>query len=111
MIRIVDLPDVIRAHLPKGLKDERGFSWLVLPETRIDNYDGITEMNQWIRQEDWYPEALADVIWFGDARDGNILGWHPKASKALLWNPEDGATPWKEGTVEELWQFIRNDYQ
>ena len=111
MIKIADLPGVVRAHLPRGLRDERGFGWQVLPEKRTDNYDGITEFNQWIREEDWYPAALADVIWFGDPRDGNLLGWSPKMNKAMLWNPEDGPEPWKKGTVEELWQFVERDYQ
>ena len=104
----IELPDEITQHLPGGYQPEQGV-WLVLPESDALR-DGIAKVNSWIRAEDWYPESLQDVVWFGDDGVGNLLGWRPNLRRAVLWNPEDGAIPWKEGSVSSLWDFVLNGY-
>ncbi len=104
-----DLPTEITKHLPDGYQPSQGV-WLVLPETDTVR-DGITTVNSWLRAEDWYPKLFQDVIWFGDDGTGNMFGWRLKQQKAILWNPEDGETPWKEGNVKYLWQFVLNGYK
>src|SRR5687768_7827518 len=91
-----DLPAEIVKHLPDGYQPKQGV-WLVLPESDSMR-DGIATVNSWIRSEDWYPQSMQDVIWFGDDGVGNLFGWRPKLERAVLWNPED-ELPWKEGTV------------
>ncbi|MGF6243978.1 hypothetical protein P3T42_005743 [Paraburkholderia sp. GAS38] len=100
----VSRPAEIRDHLPQGYRIEPG-AWLVLPD------DKLTDMQVWIRAEDWYPSSLDRIVWFGDDGTGNLLGWDPDALQAILWNPEDGDAPWKTGPVNELWQFIQNGYK
>jgi len=104
----LELPTEISKHLPEGYEPEQGV-WLVLPESDTVR-DGIATVNSWIRAENWYPQSLQDVIWYGGDGTGNFFGWRPKLARAVLWNPEDGATPWKEGTVRELWDFVLNGY-
>lgn len=71
---------------------------------------GILEMNPWFHSQHWFPPELEEVIWFGDDGVGNIIGWNPASQQALLWNPEDGKTPWKKGSVQEIWRFVLNGY-
>jgi hypothetical protein len=33
----------------------------------------------------------------------------PAENVALLWNPED-EEPWHRGSVEEVWQFVKDGY-
>lgn len=103
------LPIEITKYLPDGYQPSHGV-WLVLPEVD-DIRDGITKVNSWLRAEDWYPTSLQDVIWFGDDGTGNMFGWRVQNAKAILWNPEDGEIPWKEGSVNELWEFVLNGYR
>ncbi|MCK7576620.1 MAG: hypothetical protein MZV65_12435 [Chromatiales bacterium] len=103
------LPEEIAKHLPNGYQPTPGV-WLVLPESDGVR-DGINTVNSWLRAEDWYPTSLQNIIWFGDDGTGNFLGWDPKSSRALLWNPEDGEKPWKVGSVAMLWQFIESGYK
>jgi hypothetical protein len=102
-----DLPDEIVKHLPDGYQPKQGV-WLVLPESDSVR-DGISTLNSWIRSEDWYPQSLQDVVWFGDDGVGNLFGWRPELERAVLWNPED-ESPWKEGTVSELWKYVLDGY-
>ncbi|MCX7059265.1 MAG: hypothetical protein NTZ11_00045 [Gammaproteobacteria bacterium] len=100
-------PDVLQ-QLPAGYQANQGV-WLVLPEPgQADR--GIRAVNAWLRAEDWYPAELNAVVWFGDDGVGNFIGWRPEQGVAVLWNPEDGAAPWREGTVQELWAFIESGY-
>jgi hypothetical protein len=62
-----------------------------MPQERLES------TNIWIRAEDWYPEALSEVIWFGDDGTGNFLGWKPSDALATMWNSED-EEPWKIGS-------------
>jgi hypothetical protein len=103
------LPTEIAEHLPDGYQPSQGV-WLVLPDSDGIR-DGIATVNSWLRTEDWYPESLQDVIWFGDDGTGNMLGWRPQLGIAILWNPEDGETPWKQGSVKELWRFVVSGYK
>jgi hypothetical protein len=103
------LPPEVLQHLPAGHQSAQGV-WLVLPEPGEADR-GITAVNSWIRAEDWYPSALSSVVWFGDDGVGNFIGWAPDQKKAILWNPEDGASPWREGSVQDIWAFIKNGYQ
>jgi hypothetical protein len=106
---IASLPPEVTSNLPVGRLAPNG-AWLVLPETD-DTRDGIATVNSWLRAEDWYPETLQDVIWFGDDGVGNFFGWRPQQECAILWNPEDGDTPWREGAVIALWEFVLNGYK
>ena len=103
-MNLSSLPDEIKNNLPDGYQLTPGV-WLVLPEQKL------LEMQIWLRAEDWYPVSLEKIIWFGDDGTGNFLGWAPALSRAILWNPEDGESPWKTGTTKELWQFIQNGYK
>ena len=103
------LPSEVTSYLPSGRLTPSGV-WLVLPEGDAVR-DGIATVNGWIRAEDWYPSSLQDVIWFGDDGAGNFFGWRPDLQKAVLWNPEDGAEPWKVGEVNALWQFVLDGYR
>jgi hypothetical protein len=103
---ILELPDEVSKHLPQGHEPTPGVK-LVLP---MRGAHGIAAVNEWLRAEDWYPSSLENVVWFGDDGTGNYFGWKPKERAAILWNPEDGETPWKEGSVEELWVFVPNNY-
>jgi hypothetical protein len=105
-----NLPDEISKYLPAGYEPRQGV-WLVLPETGGDGRDGIDTVNEWLRAEDWYPESLQKVIWFGDDGTGNFFGWDPQDATAILWNPEDGDNPLKTGAVSELWQFVLKGYR
>ncbi|MGZ2749928.1 hypothetical protein [Burkholderia stagnalis] len=98
------LPPEVLQHLPDGYREDPGI-WLVLPEPKLK------EMQIWIRAEDWYPDELQKIVWYGEDGTGNIFGWDPDAHHAILWNPEDGSSPWKIGAVTELWQFVRNGYR
>jgi hypothetical protein len=106
----IDLPEEISKHLASGYEVKPGI-WLVLPATRQGQREGIQEVNVWIKAEDWYPEALREVVWFGDDGTGNFFGWDATQDKAILWNPEDGEEPWKVGSVNYLWQFVLNGYR
>jgi len=108
MVSMMNLPEEITRHLPDGYQPKQG-CWLVLPQTDKGR-DGIATLNSWLRTQDWYPQALQAIAWFGDDGVGNLLGWNPGKSLAILWNPEDGASWWKEGSVAELWQFILGGY-
>jgi hypothetical protein len=103
-----DLPPEITKHLPDGFQPRQGV-WFVLPELDA-KHDGIATVNSWIRAEDWYPQSLQDVIWYGDDGVGNLFGWRPKKAQAILWNPEDGDRPFKIGTIQELWDFVSRGY-
>jgi hypothetical protein len=103
----LDLPAEITEHLPGGYQPKPGI-WLVLPQTAVVGH-GIITLNSWIRANDWYPQSLQDVVWFGDDGVGNLLGWRPDLGVAVLWNPEDGA-PWKDGSVSDIWRFLLDDY-
>jgi hypothetical protein len=101
------LPKEIAEHLPTGYQPTQGV-WFVFPAGQGQHeIDGV---NSWLRAEDWYPSSLQHVVWFGDDGTGNFFGWDPKEGVALLWNPEDGAEPWKQGTVGKLWEFVLNGY-
>ena len=103
-----DLPDVVQPHLETGHRPSDGL-WLVRP-LEDGTQDRIRRMNEWLRGEEApYPAALASVIWFGDDGGGNIFGWSPTENVALLWNPED-EEPWHRGSVEEVWQFVKDGY-
>ena len=104
----LDLPPEITKHLPDGYQASQGV-WFVLPESDA-KHDGIATVNSWIRAEDWYPQSLQDVIWYGDDGVGNLFGWRPKTARAILWNPEDADRPFKEGTIQELWDFVSRGY-
>lgn len=106
---ISSLPHEVLRHLPSGYQSEQG-AWLVLPEPG-DADRGIAAVNSWIRAGDWYPPALNSVVWFGDDGVGNFIGWIPDKKKAILWNPEDGPSPWREDTVHDIWAFIATGYQ
>ena len=99
----MNLPAEVSEKLPAGLESSEG-CWLVMPRDRLDS------TNEWIRIEDWYPESLRYVIWFGDDGTGNFLGWNSSIESAILWNPEDGDDPIKIGSVQEIWAFVRNGY-
>lgn len=103
------LPVDISEHLPNGYEPRQGV-WLVLPETD-EKRDGIDTVNSWLRAEGWYPQRLQHIVWFGDDGVGNFFGWDPVAEKSILWNPEDGPEPWRDGGVNELWQFVLNGYK
>jgi hypothetical protein len=106
---IIDLPEEINRHLPNGYEAGSGV-WLVLPENRLNQRDGIREVNGWLKAEDWYPESLRNVTWFGDDGTGNFFGWDADKAIAILWNPEDGDEPLKVGAVSDLWKFVLNGY-
>jgi hypothetical protein len=109
VITLAQLPEKIRNHLPNGYQTKSG-CWLVLPEAS-ETRDGIITLNAWLREQDWYPVGLSDIIWFGDDGVGNLLGWKSEQEKVILWNPEDGDSPWKEGDLEEIWCYVLNDYK
>lgn len=103
------LPREIQEHLPLGYQPAQGV-WLVLPEPGEANH-GIAAVNSWLRAEEWYPSPLNTVVWFGDDGVGNFLGWVPEKRMVILWNPEDGESPWKEGSVQEIWAFVQGGYR
>src|SRR5678815_3932767 len=107
-MEVAQLPESVRAHLPNGYEAGQGV-WLVLPLSG-DPQRSVLGINNWLPCEDWYPPKLASIVWFGDDGVGNMLGWDPEQSRAILWNPEDGDEPWRTGSVEELWAFIVNGY-
>jgi hypothetical protein len=102
-----ELPPEITQHLPEGYQPSQGV-WFVLPES--DGKDGIATVNSWMHEQNWYPQSLQDVIWYGDDGVGNFFGWRPKTSRAVLWNPEDADKLFKEGTIQELWDFVLGGY-
>lgn len=106
---IAKFPDDISQHMPSGYEPKQGV-WLVLPE-RDGQCDGIDTVNSWLRAEDWYPQQLQHIAWFGEDGVGNFFGWDPVAIEAILWNPEDGPDPSRRGDVKELWQFVLNGYK
>jgi hypothetical protein len=101
------LPDIVAQHLPSGYEPSPGVK-LVLPS---EGEHSIESVNTWIRTEDWYPDSLGSIVWFGDDGVGNLLGWKPDTSQAVLWNPEDGDALQRECSVKELWEFILNGYR
>jgi hypothetical protein len=105
---LIRLPQEVQVHLPAGYESSPGI-WFVLP---ADNgaQRSIVAANTWLRAEDWYPDSLQLVIWYGDDGVGNFFGWLPDLGEAILWNPEDGDEPWRQGSVSELWQFVLNGY-
>jgi len=103
-----DLPEQVVKYLPAGRHEGSGV-WLVLPDSS-DPQRSVAAVNKWLRAEDWYPHELEHVVWFGDDGTGNFFGWDPLTRVALLWNPEDGAEPWRKGSVEELWRFVLTGY-
>jgi hypothetical protein len=105
-MNLSQLPHDVQMHLPSGYEASQGV-WLVLP---AEHGHSISEVNDWIRLEDWYPASLQSIIWFGDDGIGNFIGWDPAAGYAILWNSEDGEEPWRIGTVAALWNFITNGY-
>ena len=102
------LPQEVQTHLPMGRQATPGL-WLVLPAADGQR-DGIDTLNGWLRAQGWYPYALRQIVWYGDDGTGNLLGWDPDSRDAVLWNPEDGAVPWKRGSIEALWRFVLNRY-
>ncbi len=104
------LPEIIKQQMPKGLNAGHG-TWLVLPSRDVGDRDGINTTNKWLREQEWYPEALQAIIWFGDDGVGNLLGWDKSSESAVLWNPADGSECWHKDSVESVWQFIKNDYE
>jgi hypothetical protein len=105
----LELPSEITTHLPGGYQASQGV-WFVLPESD-GSRDGIATVNSWLRAQDWYPQSLQDIIWYGDDGVGNLFGWSRKTRRAVLWNPEDEDMPFKEGTVQELWDFVSRGYR
>jgi hypothetical protein len=106
-MELTRLPEEVLAHLLGGYEPRQGV-WLVLPADD-GTQNSIAAVNSWIRVLDLYPEALQSIVWFGQDGAGNVLGWDPESSRAILWNPEDDE-PWWEGSVTELWRFILDGY-
>lgn len=104
------LPIEITTHLPDGYTFGVG-TWLVLPSESNNEVKGISELNVWLREQDWYPNELSDIVWFGDDGVGNMLGWVADESKAILWHPADGAEYWHKDTLENVWAFVKSDYE
>lgn len=104
------LPNEIKQHLPLGFNSSLG-TWLVLPSEDQEGRDGINTLNRWLREQDWYPIELGDILWFGDDGVGNLLGWDQTENIAVLWNPADGSECWHKSGVQSLWQFIQNGYE
>lgn len=104
------LPNEIKQHLPLGFNPGFG-TWLVLPSEDQEGRDGINTLNHWLREQDWYPVELGDILWFGDDGVGNLLGWDQTENIAVLWNPADGSECWHKSDVQSLWQFIQNGYE
>jgi hypothetical protein len=104
-----NLPAEVLQHLPNGLGCNSG-AWFVLPAEH-PVYPSIQKLNSSVKNEDWYPKELMDIIWFGDDGTGNLLGWDGSLSAVILWNAEDGVAPWFNGTFKEVWNFILNGYQ
>ena len=107
-MNLTQLPQEVLSYLPQGHEVQHGV-WLVLPADDGSQHS-IASVNSWIRAENWYPQSLQSVIWFGDDGVGNFFGWNPGKQLAVLWNPEDGDEPMREGNVNELWQFVLNGY-
>lgn len=104
------LPNEIKAYLPDGYDAGLG-TWLVLPSHDNNNMQGINTLNKWLQEQDWYPEELDSIIWFGDDGVGNLLGWHQAEALAVLWNPADGVECWHKDTLNGMWSFIKNEYE
>ncbi len=107
-MKALNLPEEITRHLPDGYEPKQG-CWLVLPEADKGR-DGIATLNTWLRSQPWFPPTLRTIVWFGDDGVGNLLGWDPQRSLAILWNPGDGTWCSKEGSIVEVWQFILGGY-
>lgn len=104
------LPKEIKSYLPDGYNDGLG-TWLVLPAESDSELKGIADLNAWLREQEWCPNELSDIIWFGDDGVGNMLGWEAKSSKAVIWHPADGAECWHKDTLNNVWAFVKSDYE
>ena len=103
-------PDVKDKYMESnGFRGPAGCQFLYTYKT--DHDTDILGINECLRSEDWYPEALNQLLMIGDDGAGGTVGYDHKLKCAVLWYSEDG-DEYQEtrDTVTEIWSYIVSLY-
>ena len=84
--------------------------YLLYPLEEVRGHQ-VCAMNK-LKEEEWFPEALENLVILGDDGCGNHVCYDPVAREGVIWNPEDGeCIQERKATVSEIWSVIRGWYE